>query len=62
MEQLLKIGIIVKPQGIKGEVKVQALTDDITRFKRLKEVIIDGEPRKVLSAKLGADFVMLAKA
>ena len=60
MEQLLKIGIIVKPQGIKGEVKVQALTDDITRFKRLKEVIIDGEPRKVLSAKLGADFVMLA--
>ena len=40
MENTLKIGVIVKPQGIKGEVKVQPLTDDITRFKKLKKVII----------------------
>jgi predicted RNA-binding protein YlqC (UPF0109 family) len=29
MEDTLKIGLIVKPQGIRGELKVQPLTDDI---------------------------------
>ena len=42
----LKVGIIVKPQGIKGEVKVQPLTDDINRFNDLKEVIIDGNSKE----------------
>jgi 16S rRNA processing protein RimM len=41
MESRLKIGLIVKPQGIKGELKVQPLTDDSCRFKKLKQVIID---------------------
>ena len=60
MENFLKIGIIVKPQGIRGEVKVQPLTDDITRFKNLKTVFIDGEERKVLSAKVAPDCAFLA--
>lgn len=60
MENFLKIGIIVKPQGIRGEVKVQPLTDDVMRFKNLKSVYIDGESRKVLHAKIGADCAFLA--
>ena len=60
MEQVLKIGLIVKPQGIKGEVKVQPLTDDINRFKKLKEVIIDGKPYKVLNSIIGGGTVFLS--
>ncbi|MBE7087531.1 MAG: 16S rRNA processing protein RimM [Clostridiales bacterium] len=60
MEEFLRIGVIVKPQGIKGEVKVIPLTDDPNRFKKLKEVYIDGEKRKVLSAKVGVDSIILA--
>jgi 16S rRNA processing protein RimM len=60
MENFLKIGIIVKPQGIRGEVKIQPLTDDTNRFKKLKTVFIDGEERKVLSAKVAPDCVILA--
>ena len=36
--QKFYIGKIVKPQGVRGEVKIQPLTDDITRFKKLKTV------------------------
>lgn len=60
MEQTLKIGLIVKPQGIKGEVKVQPLTDDINRFKKLKEVIIDGKAYKVLNSIIGGGTVFLS--
>lgn len=41
MEQLLQVGIISSTHGIKGEVKVFPTTDDINRFKKLKEVILD---------------------
>ena len=60
MEQTLKIGVIVKPQGIKGEVKVQPLTDDITRFKKLKEVLIDGKNYRVENAVIGGGTVFLS--
>lgn len=60
MEQTLKIGLIVKPQGIKGELKVQPLTDDINRFKKLKEVIIDDKTYKVLGVTIGGGTVFLS--
>ena len=60
MEETLKIGIIVKPQGIKGEVKVQPLTDDINRFKNLKEVIIDDKTFKVQKSVIGGGTVFLS--
>lgn len=60
MQEILKIGLIVKPQGIKGEVKVQPLTDDINRFKNLKDVIIDGKNYRVLSATIGGGVVFLS--
>ena len=60
MEETLKIGIIVKPQGIKGEVKVQPLTDDINRFKKLKKVLIDGKVFEVQSVTVGGGTVFLA--
>ena len=41
MEQFLQVGIITSPHGIKGEVKVFPTTDDVVRFKKLKEVILE---------------------
>lgn len=55
----LKVGLIVKPQGIKGEVKIQPLTDDINRFKNLKEVIIDDKNYRVLKAVIGGGTIFL---
>lgn len=60
MDEMLKIGVVVKPQGIKGELKVMPLTDDAQRFKKLKEVVIDGVCYRVTGAKIGADAVFLA--
>ena len=59
MEDFIKIGIIVKPQGIKGEVKVKPLTDDISRFDSLKKVYIGGVEKRVLSVKRSPDFAFL---
>lgn len=37
----LQVGVITQTHGIKGEVKVFPTTDDVGRFKKLKEVIMD---------------------
>ncbi|MFA9463657.1 MAG: ribosome maturation factor RimM [Velocimicrobium sp.] len=41
MENLLRVGVISSTHGIRGEVKVFPTTDDSTRFKQLKEIILD---------------------
>ncbi len=41
MLEYLSIGQIVNVYGFKGEVKVYPLTNDISRFKRLKEVYVE---------------------
>lgn len=60
MNEFFKIGLIVKPQGIKGEVKVMPLTDSTERFRALKEVLIDNVKHKIISAKIAPDSVILA--
>lgn len=41
MENILQVGVITSTHGIRGEVKVFPTTDDMKRFKRLKEVLLD---------------------
>ncbi|HYF83119.1 MAG TPA: ribosome maturation factor RimM [Clostridia bacterium] len=41
MLQYLSIGQIVNVHGFKGEVKVYPLTNDMNRFKKLKEVYVE---------------------
>ncbi|MEI6101599.1 MAG: ribosome maturation factor RimM [Eubacteriales bacterium] len=50
MKEFLELGKILKPQGIRGEVKVDAYTDDIGRFDYLEHVFLSqaGEMRKVV--------------
>jgi len=38
--QYIQIGEIVKPQGIRGEVKLKAMTSDMSRYARLETVFL----------------------
>ena len=59
MDGFIAIGQIINTHGIKGEVKVYPLTDDINRYKILKEAYIDGELIKVTECKFLKDKVVL---
>ncbi len=63
MEELLRIGIISSTHGIHGEVKVFPTTEDIKRFKKLKQVLLDtGEKQMELEiegVKFFKQFVIL---
>ncbi len=54
MERLL-IGEVLKPQGIRGELKVKTFTDYPEDVKAFKTLYIDGEGYKILSFRVGAD-------
>lgn len=41
MEDLLRVGVITSPHGIRGEVKVFPTTDRVERFEDLKEILLD---------------------
>ncbi len=61
-----RIGLILRPHGVRGEVKLLSLTDDPSRFKKLKEAYIErseGEytPVHVESARASADNAAIAK-
>ncbi|MBO5209497.1 MAG: 16S rRNA processing protein RimM [Lachnospiraceae bacterium] len=59
----LQVGVITQTHGIRGEVKVFPTTDDVNRFKKLKEVILDsGKERLTLTiegVKFFKQFVIL---
>jgi len=59
MKEYLSIGQIINTHGLKGELKIYPLTDDIRRFRKLKVVLIDGVERNVLWCKLQSDKVIL---
>lgn len=49
MEERLQVGVIASTHGVRGEVKVFPTTDDVRRFKKLKEVILDtGKENRIL--------------
>ncbi|MCM1991092.1 ribosome maturation factor RimM [Oceanirhabdus seepicola] len=57
--ETLVIGMITKAHGIRGEVKVMPLTDDLKRFKKLKTVLIDGKEVVVEGVKLQSTKAIL---
>ena len=59
MKKFLTIGEITKPHGVKGEIKVFPLTDDINRFKKLKRVFIDGKEVNVQYVTVGSDRAIM---
>ena len=63
MEDMLQVGVITQTHGVRGEVKVFPTTDDVNRFKKLKQVILDtGKetmPLEIQSVKFFKHFVIL---
>ena len=63
MEDFFQVGIVTATHGLKGEVKVFPTTDDVKRFKRLREVILDtGKERiglEVESVKFFKQFAIV---
>ena len=56
MEDFFRIGVITKPHGLKGEVKVFPTTDDARRFKKLKKCIIRTKKGDIEAEKKSCKF------
>ena len=54
MDRLI-IGEVLKPQGIRGELKVKTFTDFPEDVKAFGQVYIDGKQYKILSFRVGND-------
>lgn len=52
----LQVGVITQTHGIKGEVKVFPTTDDVSRFRKLKEVIMDTGRERITMEIEGVKF------
>ena len=59
MAELFKIGQIINTHGIKGEVKVYPLTEDVNKFKKYKSVLVGGVEMNILGVKFQKDRVIL---
>ena len=55
----LTVAVILKPQGIRGEIKVKALTDSAENLKAIKKLIIDGREYPVLSVRAQGEFAYI---
>ena len=51
----LIIGEVLKPQGIRGELKIKTFTDEPTDVKAFGTVYIEDTPYKILSFRVGPD-------
>ncbi|MCL2675564.1 MAG: ribosome maturation factor RimM [Firmicutes bacterium] len=59
MEQFIVVGEIVKPQGLSGEVKIRPLTNDVSRFKKLRAVYVDTALCSVSTVRVDNGFVFI---
>lgn len=56
MIEELQVGVITQTHGIRGEVKVFPTTDDVNRFKKLKEVILETGKERLTLTVAGVKF------
>lgn len=63
MEDLLKVGILTSTHGVHGEMKVFPTTDDVRRFKKLKDVVLEKGseylPLEIEGVKFFKQFVII---
>lgn len=61
MKEFLTVAKIVKPQGIRGEIKVLSLTDSVEDLVELTKAYIGGNPYKILNVRpCGGDCAIVA--
>ena len=53
------VGIVLRPHGVRGAIKIEPLTDNISRFKKLTKVYIEKACYKVLNAQVSKSEVYL---
>ena len=58
-QQYLEAGKIINTFGIRGEVKLEPWCDSADFLRRIKTLYIDGQPRKVLSAKVHKGMLLV---
>ena len=58
-QQYLEAGKIINTFGIRGEVKLEPWCDSADFLRRIKTLYIDGEARKVLSAKVHKGMLLV---
>lgn len=61
MKEEITIGQITNTHGLKGELKIFPLTDDVKRFKKLKTVLLKNEEKKVIWCKIQSDNKVILK-
>ena len=55
----LTVGLVLKPQGIRGELKVKPYTDSAEDFRAFSRVFLEEREYKVLSVRTGGGAVYL---
>ncbi len=56
----LTVATVLKPQGIRGEVKVKVYLDSAEDLKQIKQVYISGEKYAVLNVRAAGEFAYVA--
>ncbi len=60
MNDKLVIASVLKPQGIRGEIKVKVFMDDASDLKGFKSVFIGGDEYFVMAVRPSGDFAYLS--
>ena len=56
----MTVAAVLKPQGIRGEIKVKVMLDDAEDFKAFKRVFVGGVEYGVLSVRAQGEFAFVA--
>ena len=59
-EQWIEAGRIVNTHGVNGEVKIEVWLDSPQFLKRCGRVVLDGAPRRIVSARVHKQFLLAA--
>lgn len=59
MQATIIIGEVLKPQGVRGEIKIKPYIDDTADIKRFKTIYIRGREYKVLACRVDASAAYL---
>lgn len=60
--ELVEVGVVTRPHGVRGELRVVPHQPDSTTLLDAAEVWIDGEPHEVVSARKTKDAILLRLA
>ena len=57
-QELITIGVIVAPHGVRGDVRILPRTDFPERFTKMDVCYINGQPYHITSAKFHKQFIL----